>query len=796
MEHARYRITARTSIVLFIGAILFLGSAVSVTSAWSEPPQPDGRYITDWLVAGPFDDGVSFDSLLGAVGGANAKPREGDSVPGHEIRWIRHRGEGNVINLREITGFAENAGAMALCEFESDSDQSGRIYCATQNTLKLWLNGIPVFENTETGYGPLVWAERDVELRRGINSCLVMCSTAGAESYGFALRIDGPERTPAAPLVWDPIIPGVCSVEDGRYVLLSPDWRWMEGDNPAWANPDFDDSKWRIPAWPPVDPIPDPGGTYWMRVRGHFAPGSTLVPYSFGAIDVQNFDVYLDGTRIHGRSRLDSVLDPFQYRDTTVQLPAECTLAVRVVSAGSWHPVARLTVRRADKALSEELRVLQPREHHRLFLVFLLACSIVYYLLVYRNHPRQIEGTVCIVTVALAVLSMLLSTTNSWTFNHKLPTSSWMSPVWAGVAYLTGIAMAHVMAYGAVSWHTVLRYSAVSVALFACGWKLDTRWIAFSIFPLITLEYLRVWIMYDLIPRRANRGYVGIGLVALVAAQAVTAFYSVSNGQYFPNAGPYAHLYGLVGLAACLVMYTSREAALGMHDLQNLTATLENKVAERTQQVQHLTQQLITAEEVERERLARELHDSVAQTLWFAKMAAEEGPLDDSRVHRMTGLLDKAIGEVRTIAYGLRPPELDKLGFVQAISQLCKDFSYNTGILLDYQAHGVDNVSLSPVVEVNLYRVLQEALNNVQQHSGASKVRVRLVGAFPNVMLRVEDDGRGFDKTQQHDEKEGHMGLSSMEERIRLTGGTMRITSAPGEGVRIVVEIPQQKEQD
>jgi signal transduction histidine kinase len=95
--------------------------------------------------------------------------------------------------------------------------------------------------------------------------------------------------------------------------------------------------------------------------------------------------------------------------------------------------------------------------------------------------------------------------------------------------------------------------------------------------------------------------------------------------------------------------------------------------------------------------------------------------------------------------------------------------------------------------------VLQEALNNVQQHAEASNVRVRLVGAFPSVILRVEDNGRGFDMVRQRRENAaeavGHMGLNSMEERIRLVGGTMSIRSAPGEGVRIVFEIPQPKEQ-
>lgn len=757
---------------------------------------PDGGYLTDWLVVGPLGDEIPFDALTECARSAYAAPREGGALKGKGMRWMRYYGGGNIINLREIAGYDAFVTAAAYCEFYSDADQRGYFHCVSQNALQLWVNGVPVFDQPEVPRQPLKWIDRSIEIKRGFNSCLIVCSAYNSDLFGFAMRVNGQEVTPPPPLVWNPIIPGTSVVDDGRYVLLSPEWRWREGDDPAWSKPGFADSNWAAPPWPAVVQIAA-GSTYWMRVRGHFAPGSTPVPYTFVATNAKDFEVYLDGVRVHGGSMLDSFLNLFQHRDTAVCLPSECVLAVRVVSEGFGRPLARIAVRRADKAMNEELRVGQPRKHHRLFLMFLLAASIVYYLLVYRNHPRQIEGTVCCVTVALAILAMLSVIADSWTFNQLLPTAAWMSSICAAIAYICGIAMVHVMAYGAVSWRAVLWYSAVSVVLFASGWKMDTRWIAFSIFPLMTLEYIRAWIMYDLIPRRANRGVVGIGLFFCVAGGIITAAYGVSNGQHFSAFGPYAHLYGLVGLVACLVMYTSRESALGMHELQGLTATLEDRVAERTRQVQELTQRLILAGEAERERLSRDLHDSVAQTLWYAKMAAENGSrtgTEHPEPGELVELLDKAIGEVRMIAYGLRPPELDKLGFVKAISQCCKDFSDKTGIFLDFEAHGADNVRLSSVIEVNLYRVLQEALNNIQQHARASKVRVRLAGSFPWVILRVEDNGRGFDIDRERDASDGHMGLRNMEERMRLLGGTMRVRSAPGAGTRLVFEVPQPKE--
>lgn len=750
---------------------------------------PNGAYLLDWLVAGPLNAGARGESVTSLFGGAEAAYREGDSAPGCEHPWTRYRGGSNVINLREIVGCAQPTTAVAFCEFESDTDQVGRVYCATQNTLQLCLNGELVLAKAENSE-PLIPEVRDLELRRGTNSFLVLCSVTSAPLLGFTLRVDGAEATANQPLIWDPLVPGLPFEWDGRYALLSPDWKWRAGDESAWAAPNFDDSAWeRAPASLQSNLMR--GAPYWMRIRAHFAPDSTLVPYSFEPLNAQDMRVYMDGVPVLGTESKWTLTDPFAYPGHTFLLPRECTLAVRVISDGHADSGAYPAVRRADKGMSEELRDLQPRKFHRLFLAFCLLLVFVYHAVILHKHPLRREGGACGIVAALALLSMMLSIPDSWTFRHALPALAWMSPVLAGVAYAAGIVMMHVMADGAVNWRFVLGYAVAGTALFLGGWGADMRWLAFAFFPLVTIEYLRVWIAREVIPRRANWVFVGIGLLLLVAGQIATACFALSNDAYFHDFGAHAHLYGLVALATCLVAYLSRQFAGGMRD----SAELEERIDERTRQVKLLTLQVIAAEEAERERLSRELHDGIAQTLCFAKMAAEgqtAGVASGTGRDDVVNLLEKAIQEVRAMAYGLRPPELDKLGFVQAISHCCRDFSDNTGISLDYEAHGVDNVVLDPVVEVNLYRVLQEALSNVQQHAQSSNVRVRLVGASPSVILRVEDNGCGFDVAAQRAKGSG-MGLHNMEERTRLVEGTMRIRTAPGEGTRIIFEVPQQE---
>lgn len=776
-------------------ALILAGFFVAV-GGLSEAAQPDGAFLTHWIVAGPLDYGAPIDSILGYVGGANATPREGDALIGCDGRWTPYQGEGNVINLRENTGYEMHVAAAAFCEFESDADQPGHIYCAAGNDIHVWLNGQRVLEQSKPNDEAQSPKVCDVSLKRGANSCLIVCRSNGRWLFGFTLRADGPEQTPAPPLIWNPLAPMVPDAMDGSYMLLSPDWKMRVGDDLAWAKPGYDDSAWERRPYTWQSDLPK-GTRCWFRIHAHFAPCSTQVAYWPYFVNAGAAELYVDGVRALARGPFGDLLNPFHQREPLLHVTQECVIAIREIIDDPEFRWLQLGLQRGDKTLANGLEYFQPQRFHRGFLVFVFALLLVFYFFAYWDHPRRYEGVWFCAVLFLTCLAIIALDLDWWSDRISSRCSAWLSYGLTTIAVICGVAMSHAIGRGAVQWRVWSAYAVACVALCLYAYWTGTYWLAYLMFPLVTADFVRVWIQYEMIPRRANRYYIGVGIFLFMAGQAGAA-----AGGMLPTIikglCTYMQLWGLVGLMVCLMLYMAREAVRTMHDLENLTATLENRVVERTEQVQQLTQRLITAEEAERERLARELHDSVAQTLWFAKMAAENqvSASDSQPARDMVGFLDKAIGEVRSIAYGLRPPELDKLGFVQAISHLCNDFSYTTRISLDYSAHGVDNVALSPVAEVNLYRVLQEALNNIQQHAGASNVRVRLVGAFPNLILRVQDNGKGFDVARQRAEMNGNsMGLRSMEERIRLIGGTMVIHSAPGGGVRIVFEIPQQKEQ-
>jgi signal transduction histidine kinase len=209
-----------------------------------------------------------------------------------------------------------------------------------------------------------------------------------------------------------------------------------------------------------------------------------------------------------------------------------------------------------------------------------------------------------------------------------------------------------------------------------------------------------------------------------------------------------------------------------------------------------LSSQVITAQEEERKRISRELHDDTAQVL-FAQLlrltALKASPSADVRgtAAALEEMTAEALEGVRRLALELRPPALDDLGLQAALADLAQRFGEQLGIPIDYQPRGPRG-RLPAEVELVLYRVAQEALTNVAKHAQASHVWIDLDRDPNDVTLSVRDDGRGFDPAQetQRDGRGLGLGLFGMAERVGLVGGCFTIWSRPGEGAEIFAFIP------
>jgi two-component system, NarL family, sensor histidine kinase DevS len=201
---------------------------------------------------------------------------------------------------------------------------------------------------------------------------------------------------------------------------------------------------------------------------------------------------------------------------------------------------------------------------------------------------------------------------------------------------------------------------------------------------------------------------------------------------------------------------------------------------------------VVEGQELERRRLARELHDETGQALTSIllglKRVEDAKSSEDARAAaaELRGEIVKTLQSVRRLAVELRPKALDDFGLVPALERLADAFGGESGIAIDVEAN-LDETRLSPEVETALYRIAQEALTNVAKHAGAEHVSVVVTRRDGSVTVVVEDDGRGFGAAGGDS---GGLGLVGMKERVGLLGGRLAIESTEGSGTTIVAEVP------
>ena len=229
----------------------------------------------------------------------------------------------------------------------------------------------------------------------------------------------------------------------------------------------------------------------------------------------------------------------------------------------------------------------------------------------------------------------------------------------------------------------------------------------------------------------------------------------------------------------------------------NFRDITDRRVAE--EMLRQLPIRIINAQEMERRRVARDLHDSVNQILSSVKFRMESV---EEKVHRKDDplrievanaklSLEKAMQEVRRISRNLRPSELDDLGVIPAVRSMCEEFKEVTKIEVDLRFSRLPE-TLSPEIEVTMYRIIQEALNNAAKHSEATRLSIYCTKVRSSLTIRIKDNGKGFD---QHDRAmnfpgRSGMGLLNMKERAAFIGGTVSIRTSPKKGMEIKVQLP------
>ncbi len=201
-------------------------------------------------------------------------------------------------------------------------------------------------------------------------------------------------------------------------------------------------------------------------------------------------------------------------------------------------------------------------------------------------------------------------------------------------------------------------------------------------------------------------------------------------------------------------------------------------------------------QEDERKRIARDLHDTVLQRLGMAKLrlgCVSGNVLQKESVAYATTMVQESIDELRKVIEDLRPAELDLLGISAAVERYCKEFQGNNGGIFVESSIDVDEGKISNDLKIAIYRIAQEALNNIVKHSRADHVKIDLRGGDEGFELVIDDNGVGFDPDSVLVPSSGrrNLGLIGMKERAELLGGDFNVCASPGNGARICAKWPQ-----
>ncbi len=250
-----------------------------------------------------------------------------------------------------------------------------------------------------------------------------------------------------------------------------------------------------------------------------------------------------------------------------------------------------------------------------------------------------------------------------------------------------------------------------------------------------------------------------------------------------------------------LVQRAEWEARENADRLWRKQSLLQNEMREKEsaqQAVVGLLRKLVQAQEEERRRISRELHDQCGQDLTALRLALKliedslaNEPGQTAYFRTASELIDRISSEIHTLALNLRPPELDDHGLVSAIRSHLLTWCEISGLRADFESRISPEVVIPEEVEIALYRTFQESLTNVARHAQASHVSVLLMAHDQRLDLIIEDDGVGFEVHRQQivEVRPSRLGLLGMQERLLAVGGSLEIESSPGNGTTVFAKV-------
>lgn len=410
-------------------------------------------------------------------------------------------------------------------------------------------------------------------------------------------------------------------------------------------------------------------------------------------------------------------------------------------------------------------------------------------------------GILAVSFISLAAFGSLLLA-----YKHKIQKISWLAPIgmlmlWGGGLLILRASYPAEMFWGAADAWTRYTLAIPASLLAAAGLVIQQR--EFRLSGLVRFGQDSLW---------AAVAFGWYGLVGQIFVKATALFPSnIINAQGFEAFFGFPIQLFRAAMAVMAAVFVIRFLRAFQVETDRKIAKLQAERLQTAEQREALRGELfkrvVAAQEAERQRIARDLHDETGQSLTAIGMGlrglstalaqAKLDPVQITNLHRLEGMTADALQELQRLIADLRPSQIDDLGLLAAVRWLGGQIQERTGLKVSVELQGKDQPA-SPSVKIAMFRIVQEALNNIVKHADAKNVHILL--AFDGSQMRavVQDDGRGFDQDQAQRQsltRRPSLGLAGMQERASLLGGTVTVRSKPGQGTQIEALIPHRYEE-
>ena len=557
------------------------------------------------------------------------------------------------------------------------------------------------------------------------------------------------------------------------------------GDNPSWSSPDVDDNDWQnvqVPGDLSTQGLRTKKGMGWYRIR-FFADNTPRdAEFALAMGNVGNADeVYLNGVKIGGEGKVGDRFVEAPWKERLYRIPngllrigEENILAVRIMDTYCMAGIYEGPVRIGDYGdmVVHKLR----REFARkgieiafftLFFFFLMGAAFLFVQGVRTPEYASFILFLCLYGLMFALESLFY-------YDTGLKTPLVQRLIFADVCLLPAAGLYFLVCLYrdpvALWLKTTMAASVTLAVMFLCfpSYAAYTRllhlWLALFVCSGAAVLFLAV---RACMKRRHESGPILVGIIGFIAGICLEL---IDFSGSWPVSPSDLGMVFFLSSAVCALMV--RYARIG-------------------RLVRQLSGRILEAQEEERKRLSRNIHDTLGQSLMAIKLQLQmigARQISDDEAKRFKDLVsevDRAVVDLRHIAMDLRPSYLEESSMAQLFTLYGRLFTERTGIPVHVRGEEPPVVPIR--IKDNLYRVYQEALTNISKHAAAQQVEVSFGKKKNRLTLAIRDNGKGFDPVRQMDEGRG-IGLLSMKERAELLGGLFRIQSLPGRGCTVFVE--------